>query len=77
MKATTSWAAFVAGIFLVVCVAGLGQRLAMSSQTDDARTIQTLDEQWATAETKHDKAFLEHVLDDRFVITDDEGTTEN
>ena len=76
MKPTLSHAACIAGIVLFG-VAVLSGRTAVASTASDAQTIKDLDQRWATAEVTHDKAFLERFLDDRFVVTDDAGKTEN
>jgi hypothetical protein len=37
----------------------------------------TLERQWAEAEFKHDAAFLDRILDDRFILIDQQGRTQD
>ena len=53
--------------------------LALAASTaavraDDTQDVKEVDEQWAAAEVAHDQAFLEHLLDDRFIATSSSGS---
>jgi ketosteroid isomerase-like protein len=45
------------------------------STGDDEKQLLALERQWADAEVKHNAAFLDRVLDDRFIVIDSQGRT--
>ena len=58
-------------------VLGSEPKISKASATSDERKVLALNQEWADAEVRHDEAALQRILDDRFIVTDDEGKTKD
>ena len=52
-----------------------GQPSKTPSTRDDEKQLLALERQWVDAEVKHDAAFLDRILDDRFIVINSQGRT--
>lgn len=71
-----SFAHVVIGLALAHLTAQ-GQPSIPPSSGDDEKQLLALERQWVDAEVKHDAAFLDRILDDRFIVIDSQGRTQD